>query len=149
MASSIVKDITAYLEAESVAILGVEFKKLSHVVDVTKNSYKSSNKRYAARPLGLSESAGVVSHYTVDQDFEIILTNGYKTNKQTNDLDQQTKGIALQDYAHDIYKQLQQTSLASIRLISSLSLDEPEYDVDNKVVIQRMQITVNYKTRTK
>lgn len=146
--ATIVQDIISHLESETATILGVSFSKLSHVLDVGKNKFKGSNKRYGVRPLGMVQNDDINRAYTVDQTFEVIITNGYKSSKLISDMDQQTKGIELQQYGHDIFLRLKTTNgLADIKQIFNMDMGEPEHDEDNKVVIVRMSFSVKYHQR--
>ena len=148
MATTIVSTIIAHLETETAAILGGSFSKLSHVLDVGKNKFKGANSRYGARPLGMTQNDDINRAYTVDQSFEIIITNGYKSSKLISDLDQRTKAIELQQYCHDVYLRLKSTNgLADIKQIFNMTMDSPEHDTENHVVIQRMVFTVKYHQR--
>lgn len=146
MASSIVNDIITHIEGQMAAALPVSYSKLSHVIDVAKNKFKGASNRYGTRPLSLDQNNLNLGNYTVDHNFELILTNSYKSSKLVNDEDMRNKAIILQDYMHDCFKRMYTNrDLIEIKQVFNLTFDEPEYDADNHLVIQRATITIKYQ----
>lgn len=125
------------------------YKALTHVVDVSKNSFGSTKTRYGVLPLNVTEVSGATNAYTVDQDFEIVLTDSFITTSQ-GDTGAREKALSLIDKAHTVYKKLIQTKCgdpSNCLLVSSLRISDPIYD-ESKIVVIQFNISVRYRIPT-
>lgn len=126
----------------------VTYQKLKYVYDVQKNTFKGNPKKYGVRPLGASETDGVIRASTLDQNFQIILTDNY-VNAQDNDQGLQDTVKDLFSKMNDLEKQLfkSKLGLSSIVLFTSLeSIDEPEIFEEDKIAVLRAEFLVKYRT---
>ena len=148
--STIVTTINDAILARLVIALPT-FSQIAILYDLAKNKDKALRNRFGSRPLGGVQSIeGNLGSYTVDQDFEITLTDSYKSSKLLNDNAQATTVLDLQDAVHDSYKEIKLLAPSGlIRQIFSLSISEPEIDTANHVVIQTFTITVKFQNSLK
>ncbi len=139
---------TASIKVRAQAVLGATYSELGYATDISKNTFKGNEKRFAVLPKGGSEQSGAIGYVTFEQDFEVILTDGY-INKPLSDSQSQAKAITLQDLAFSIYKDLIQTKCGSVACISvrDLSLGEPQFLDKDNVVIQSATFKVKYRTQ--
>lgn len=133
-----VSTLTSSIKTSVASTLGASYTELGYANDLAKNTFKGNDKRYAVIPKGLSEESGVTGYVTLEQDYTVILTDGF-INKPLSDSVQQANVIALQDLAIAIYKKLVQTKCGSPNTcltVRELSLSEPQFlDKENVVVI--------------
>jgi hypothetical protein len=144
--STLVSQIIDGIEGR-IAVVVPTFSALRYYYDITKNDYKGNSSRYSVIPKSIEPQAGVIRSVTVNQDFAITLTDGYR-NDPKSDEDLQDKIKNLYDKHDDILNDLFLTKLgvSSIVLLTTLSgFDEPEILEDNKVVALTMNITVRYR----
>lgn len=130
------------------SVLGVSYSELGYALDISKNSFKGNERRYAVLAKAASEVPGTIGSVTMEQDFEIILTDGY-INTAMSDSQAQAKAIALQDLALSIYKDLVQTKCGSNTCMSvrDCSLADPQFIEKDNVVAQSMTIKVKYRNQ--
>lgn len=130
-----------------IAIVANDYTELGYALDINKNAFKNNYKRYGVLVGAGAEAAGVTRALTMDQTFELILTDGF-INKQMSDSEEQSKVIALQDLMKDIYLDLVNTKAGSpstCMIVSQLQLQTPETIKEQNVVIQRATINVKYR----
>lgn len=145
--TNLVEQINDGIESRISTVLGATFTKLDYVFDVERNQSKKNNKRYASRPLSATTVATINRAFTLDHDFEIILTQDYKEKNKT-DLEQQQATMDLFSRMDDIYKDLYNTKigLPSIVLnIPVISIAEPEYIEEHHIVVLRGIVVVKYR----
>lgn len=129
--------------------LGQAYTELGYANDVAKNTFKGNDKRYAVLPKGANEVSGILGHVTLEQDFEIILTDGYM-NTAMSDGQAQAKAIALQDLAIEVYNDLVKTKAGSPSIclsIRELSLSEPQFIEKDHVIVQSMTVKIKYRNQ--
>lgn len=122
------------------------YSELAYAKDISKNTFKDSQKKFGVIPKEANETNGTLGFLTFEQSFEIILTNGF-INKPMTDSEEQTKSIELQDLAQSIYKQIGNTKAGlpgTVIMVSDLRL-EPSETSDQKIVIQRGTFNIKYK----
>lgn len=79
-------------------ILGNNYSRLSFSSDISQNTSGKTSKKYSVSALGAFEAQGVTSSITLDQQFEVTLTDSFQTPKNSlNDNEKYDKGLALQD----------------------------------------------------
>lgn len=140
-------DITTSMKAEIAAELGASYSELQFVEDVAKNSFRTNNNRYGVRALVASQLPGVTKHVTLNQEFEVVLTKGY-TQSSIDDSSQVTKSLDLRAELLGIYKRFINGKAGipgTVLNVTDLILAEPEYLEDDKVVIQRASMNIQYR----
>ena len=148
MAITAITDIKASLESELEAEL-TGFTKLSYVEDVAKNTFRKTGTKdcYGIRALGASQLPGVTKTVTLNQEFEVILTKGY-TQSTVSDTSQVTDSLDLRAEFLGLYKRYVNDKgglPGTILNITDLILAEPEYLEDDKVVVQRATMNIQYR----
>lgn len=128
--------------------LGSTYQQLRYVYDLDKNDYRGRYLAYGVRPLDAVSAESIVRNYTLDQGFEVILTD---TIARTDSDSQITTSLGtMYNKADEIFKALVNTkiNLASFVLnVFDPSLNEPEYFDDQKYVVLRMQYKVKYRSQ--
>ncbi len=147
--SNEVATITASINTRTAAVLGSSYSELAFLNEIEKNNFKGANQRYGTQALAISsaEEKGVLGSFTVDQVFEISLTDFY-ASEQTGDSDRINKGIALLDQALLIYKDLINNRAGSPSIViktGDVSTSDPEYLTEDNVVVIKMQVLVTYR----
>ena len=136
------------LRAEVATILGADYQRLSYVHDVSKNDTRGIIKGYGVRGLSGSELDDLIGkNISIEQTYEIILTNDLITNGSTDvHIDNEVK--SLQDNAQLIYEQIVYKKFnPNIILVSGLSLDEPEILEEDNGIVQRFSVTIRYRVQ--
>ncbi len=144
---NVVEQINNAMKTRIASLLASPWAELNYVLDVGKNEFKGNTKRYGVRPLNGDTVSGVTRHYTINQDFEVILTHDYIPHP-TNDVDQRAKTFLLYDKMDVIFKDLfcSKANLNTIILnIEELNMAEPEYSLAENVVVLRALFTVKYR----
>lgn len=142
-----VTDIVAGLKTNMATILGAGFSELSNVTNVEANSFKGANQRYNVLSKDISETPGVTCAITVNQQFDLIVTDSYRSAIK-NDSDKRTKTIALQELVFSIYEEVIKTKAntpASVIIVDSLTVAEPEYLEEDHVVVITATVTIKYR----
>ena len=136
------------LRTEVATILGANYQRLSYVHDVSKNDTRGIIKGYGVRGLSGSELDDLIGkNISIEQNYEIILTNDLITNGSTDvHIDNEVK--SLQDNAQLIYEQIVYKKFnPNIILVSGLSLDEPEILEEDNGIVQRFSVTIRYRVQ--
>lgn len=145
--ATIVQDILTNVKSTASTVLGALYKELRFVYSIEKNDLRSTEKAYSCRPLSASPAETITRHYTLDHQFELVLTD---TIGRADDDTQRFDALhVMYDKADEIFKELVNTKLglpATVLLVTSPSMSEPEFINDNKLVILRMQFTVKYRS---
>lgn len=147
MALDLIRDITNAMKSEVSAELGVNFRELAYLEDVSKNSFRTGNDRYGVRALGGFQVPGVTKNVTITQTFEIVLTKGY-IESNIDDEPQVEKSYDNRENLLDIYKRLVNNRgglPGTILNIFDMSISEPEFLDDDKVAIQRATMSITYR----
>lgn len=142
-----ISDITTNLKALLATQLGATYSELSHATIVEKNVFKGSSKKYAVLPKSLAQVDGVTCAVTVDQNFDLKLTDSYG-GKSLNDTDKQTKTIALQELMFSLYKEIVNTKAGTPAIVihtKDLTIGDPEYLEDDHVVVITATVTIKYR----
>jgi hypothetical protein len=129
------------------AQLPSEYSEIDHLLDLQKNAFKKSSKRYGVRVLGSSEQDGTTRHTTHDHTFEVVLTDWYQ-DPVVSDTDQRTKGIALQYKQLQVYAEVVRAKAGTpqhVALVTGLSISEPEYIEGDNVVAVRATFDIRYR----
>jgi len=143
-----VQQIIEAIESEVSTTLGASYSKLNYIYDIEKNSFKGNPNKFGVLPLESSTVSGVVRASTIDQTFQIVLTDEYR-NTAMNDLSLQEAVKNLYDKLNDIEKQLYKSKLGlpSVVLLMNLeAVEAPEVIEEHKVVSLRGNFLVKYRT---
>lgn len=147
MALTLAEDIVDAMKSEILAELGNSYKELAYVENIEKNSFRTGNDRYGVRALVANQVPGVTRNVTLTQQFEIILTKGY-VESSIDDTAQVGKSYDNRENLLDIYKRLVNNRVGlpgTVLNVFDLVMGEPEYLVDDKVVIQRATMNITYR----
>lgn len=149
---STITDIKAGIEAR-IEIAVSTYAKLSYQTDISNNKFKGNSKGYAVLPSSALEVDGLLGSYNMDHEFSISLTNSYNQGAKSQIGDElKTSRIAeLQDDILAIYSDLSVNKGAidaSILVINSLNISEPDFIDEEKVIIINFTVNVKYKTNT-
>lgn len=145
--SDAVRDIKEAMETTIQTFLGVNYKKLAYVEDVTKNNYLTNSNRYGVRALAGGEVPGVTKNVHLTQSFEVVLSKAYRESS-LDDTEQLEQALDNFNNILSIYKDMVNTKCGIpliILNITNLQLSDPEYLVESKVAIQRATIDITYR----
>lgn len=127
-------------------VLGATYSEIAYALDLSKNSFKGNFKRYGVLAKGSSETSSVNRYVTIDQTFELILTDSFMNTAMSDSLEQ-AKGPSLHDLAFDIYRDLVNSKAGSpsfVLLVNNLSISEPE-TMDGNVVVVKATFNIKYR----
>ncbi len=148
MLQDIIEDLVDSINTEVQGVLGVSFKPLQYVLNVERNSFRGNEDRYGVIHGEANQLPGVTRFATWNQSFTIVLTKGYVESSK-DDLKARNANIELYGLMHTIHKQLiySKAGLPSIVLHvpSTIEIEEPEYDEEQKVTILRANIEIQYR----
>jgi len=141
-----VQDIVSAIKTR-VQTVATGYTELSYAKDLAKNTFKDNHKRFGVLPKGAVETQGIVRHATFDQDFELVLTQGF-INKPMSDSEEQSKAIELQDLIQSIYLDLVQTKVglpSTCIIVADLNIDAPETNDQHKLLVQKASFKIKYR----
>lgn len=127
--------------------LGSTYQELRFIYDIEKNGLRNARLAYGVRPLGAGTAETLVRAYTLDHQFEIILSDTFA--RGDNDEQREAALNAMYDKSDEIFKELvnHKINLSSFVLnIFEPSMSEPEFLDDNKFIVLRMQYLVKYRS---
>jgi hypothetical protein len=127
--------------------LGSDYQALRYIYNVELNGLRGAYKAYGVRPLAASSNETICRNYTLDHQFEVILTDTFA--RADNDSQIETSIGTMYNKADEIFKELvnQKIGLSSFVLnVFDPSISEPELLGDQKFVILRMQYTIKYRS---
>lgn len=119
---------------------------LKHVWDITANKTLGLSNHWGIRPLSRTQVSGVTKFVTVDQGFEIILSQDFVTTSR-GDASVIDKIAELHQDIDTFYSDLQETKAGNTDIInvSDLTVEEAEVDNNSSNVIVRGQFTIRYR----
>lgn len=144
--SDLVGKIINAVEAQCAKSLP-SFSKLKYVYDIEKNDFKSNSSGYGVVPVDASSQVGVTRAVTVDQVFQVVVTDNYIDDGKT-DSNLQSKVKTLYDKMFEIVNDLYMSKmgLPSIVLLATLDgIEAPEVFSESKVVALRMNMIIRYR----
>ena len=144
--ANIIEQINDAIEVRVLAVLGSPFLELDYVIVVDKNHFLNNKQRYGVRPLAGDSILTVTNTYTANQVFEIIITHDYVN--QNDDTDQRAKMFLLQDKVDSLLKDIIKTKVGLNNIILKIDefvIAEAEFIEEESLVIQRLQLTVQYR----
>ncbi len=140
-----ISTIVSAIKSRVQSVLTSNYQELAYANDVAKNTWKGNDKRFAVLPKHASEANSVTGYLTIDQEFQVIITDGF-INLSGNDSIQQSKVIAIQEIGLAIYKDLVKTKAgASVIAVSDLNINETQFS-DN-TIIQSLNFKIKYRTQ--
>jgi len=118
------------------AVLGNTYTELAYSNNVSKNSFKGNFKRYGLLAGEVNEISGTNRYSTMEQSFEIILTDSY-INTAMSDAMEVSKGPVLQELAYSVYRDLIKTRCgnSSVVIVKEFQCSKPE-TLDEAVIIR-------------
>ena len=146
MSVTAIADIIASMESE-IALEYPTYGELAYKEDVAKNSSNTIDEKYGVRALAASQLPGVTKNVTLNQEFEVILTKKYN-QAIVDDSSQRSVAEDLRAKHLCIYKRLINGKAGlpgTVLNVTDLILSEPEYGADDKVVIQRASMNIQYR----
>lgn len=119
--------------------------RLRYIFDVERNDSRIIGDGYGIRPLSATTPDGVTKFYTLDQDFEIILTK--RVPRQQDDDDAIESILALYDRVDLFFKEVLNTQLdlGFVLVVFQQAIDEPEILGEGAYAVLRLQVTVKYR----
>lgn len=126
--------------------LGVSYSELKHKHNISLNTFKGSNNRYGVISRDIVEASGATCFVTVDQSFEINLTNSY-ASISTSDSPKDSAIIDLQDTSLNLYNEIIRTKANNpgiVMIVNSLSTSITELEED-KVLINKLVFNIKYR----
>jgi hypothetical protein len=145
--SDVMRDIRDAMLSEIQAELGVSYKELAYLETIEQNNLRTNTDRFGVRALASSQVPGVTRFTTFTQSFEIVLTKGYAASA-IDDSERVEKAYDNRENLLAIYTRLvnNKGGLPLVVLnIFSLNISEPEYLLEDKVVIQRATMDITYR----
>ena len=145
--SSIVLDITTELE-NTIGTLFPSKTMSKYVWDLARNAHKKNEELFAIRPGSLSSVAGTTKTATVDQTFKVLFSTSFN-NAPGNDEDLQDKVFDLFNNVSDLWYEAYRSKfgIARVLVVSGFDCDEPEIDLENRVVSIETRFTIKYRTK--
>lgn len=147
MALDLMRDIRDAVTGVVSSQLGVNYRELPYLEDISKNNFRGNNDRYGVRALSGIEVPGVTKTVHITQTFEVVLTKGYYESN-LDDSEQREKAYDNRENLLDIYRLLVNTRAGlpgTVLNVTNLILAEPEFLVDEKVVVQRATMDITYR----
>lgn len=141
-----VTSLVTSIKARQASVLGATYSEIGFIYEIEKNPFKGNAKRYGVFPSSASEVQGNTRAVTVDQVFEMVITDGFINTAMSDSLEQTLKQT-LQDLSFSIYQDLAQTKCganSSVLLVSNFELLEPQ-TIENNVAVQRSRFTIKYR----
>ncbi len=146
---TVINNIKAGIETRIESIIP-SYTKLSYQLDISKNKFKGNSKGYAVIPSSATEVDSLLGSFTMDHTFNVTLTNSYNNGaaSQIGDTLKAQRITEINDDLLTAYKDLviNKGSIDSnVLIINSLSIDEPEFLEDEKVISITFSFNVKYK----
>ena len=126
--------------------LGASYSVLKHKYEVEKNFVKGGSKKYGVIPRDINEIPGATCFITLEQGFEVIISDTYKTIT-TGDSPKDNAVKNLKDLGLDLYVEIVNLKANSPSIV--MNIDEfnstiEELDED-KLIINRITFTIQYR----
>jgi hypothetical protein len=123
------------------------YSELHHIYAIEKNNLNDNSDRYGVAVGGVSSTDGIIKSSTVDQAFQVILTQGYISSQDSDE-----KIRAAINELHDKMDEVlaavynKKAGLPQLVLVVTLdSMSEPEILEEDNVVALRMDLVVKYR----
>ena len=139
-----VETIYTNLKSRVGAVLGSDFSEITHTLNLDKNRFDGTSKKFGVLPSSARETTGQTRANTVTQGFEIILTESY-ISESISDNDLMTKILSLMGKFEDIYKDLINEKAGSPAIVincSDLQLENALIVSEEKVIIVQASVQI-------
>lgn len=152
--SKVIDTITNELEVLiTEALIDSDYQPLNFVSDISLNKFQNNSKRYGILTGSAQEVTGTVSHITMDQTFNVFLTDtwSYGGQNQLNDKFKREQTLKLIDRCMDIYNHIASKRNyidADVLNVSSLVVNTPSYLDESNVIIQQMSFSLLHRVRS-
>ncbi len=144
---TVVKDIFDGVESTvQTALSFTAANKLRHVFDLSMNEFRTIKDSYGLVRQTGSEVSGVTRVYTMDHDYQLILTA--RVIKRMDDDDVQEAIDLLYNRADEVYKALINTKAgvpSKVLAVFGQSWGEPELLDENSLVLLRVGFTIKFR----
>lgn len=145
--SAHVTNILTALNLQAATTLGVTYKQLAYVYDVTMNNTRAGYQAFGWRPLDALPSDTVTRMYCLDHRFELILCNSMGRRSDDGEI---TDSLGtMYDKTDELFKALVHTKLSLPAIILDVrapSLSAPEVYERKNLVVLRMQVSIKYRS---
>lgn len=145
--STVVGDIRTAIDG--IVATETTWSKLRFIEDVSKNDERNLDQAYGVRPLDAPEGSTITKVYTLDHNFEVILSRTAPREQDDDDL------IAAKDdlfeQAHKVLKATIDTKLglpAVVIVVQAPSISEPEILDGLSAIVLRVGFSVKYRQPT-
>ena len=145
MSSTNVAQIIASTKTVIASVLAA-YSQLPHGYNISDNDKASLTTGYQVIPLDTVSADGVTRNYTVNQGYEVSISNAY-TEPDANDESKRNISIALMDLAHDVYNKLIGGRCgipAIVQMVSGISIDEPVFFPDKEIAVIKLRYLVQF-----
>ena len=143
-----VNDLVTSLTTLTGTYLGSNYSELKYKYDISNNFTNGASSKYGVIAGDVTGTTGATCFVTVDQTYEIVLTNTYKTIN-SDDVSKDETRIELQDISLNLYTDIidkkagRPDIVMNIRDLTSVLEDLDE----DKLVVCRLQFTIQYRKR--
>lgn len=125
-------------------ILGDQWKQIPYLEDLEKNNKLCKDRVFGIRPLEANELSGTNKFVTMAQTFELVLVR-YKQTLVGSDSETRQLIYDSQGDAFCVYKHLASTGVGTSILVNDLTIAEPEFLDEGKLVVQRATFVIQYR----
>lgn len=153
MAVKIVQEIQSEAK-QTIAALLPTYSQLDYEYNVEQNNDYGYEKKFGFIPLAADFVEGsALGHTTMDHAFQLILVNCF--SNQDDDTSQNAALNELYENAHVVTQDLQKFRITlptpdyKVLLISGLTFEEPEYNLENESVVLRANFNIRYRFRNR
>jgi hypothetical protein len=123
------------------------YQKSKYSFDLTQNNLRTSKKVYAVRPKAASPTSSAIKAWTLDQEFEIVLSDEF-VNKDKSDSATSTALYGLYTDLEEIGKKILITKLGLsnfVLAVQTMDISEPDIDNDNNIVTITSTVVIKFK----
>lgn len=146
--SDIVSDIVSAMNVRIAGVVGVTYKPLSFIANVSRNNFRQSNDRYGVLHGPASQLPGVTRNATFSQVFTVVLTKGYRdsaiSDSVARDKSMQLYGEMLEIH-QDLIREKAGLPGTVLHVQDTIEIQEPEYLDDEKVTVLRANVEILYR----
>lgn len=147
---SVINEIKEGILDQMSTTLGSDYKKISYVTNISKNSLIGSFKGYGVHVGSATEIEGTIGSRTMDHNFKLYLVDSYAGPSEHNDDTKANFPVVFGGLAHDITTNIQKnkatlSSSGAVLIVNDLQINEVEYLDEEKVGFLEFEITVRYK----
>lgn len=143
-----VYQINQAIKAIMINQLGPDYHELTHAFQIERNNGREARLAYAVRPLNASENedTNAYRNYTLDHDFELILTDTLTRESDSNEAMLVIETMF--DHFDEMYRVMVNTKIGLqnlILIVRKCEITEPEFLSNGKIIVLRMKINIKYR----